>query len=58
MRSPAHRIWTLALAGALMTSACTRNKPAAPEGQEGASAKTTVEPWEPVDKSFTGCAGG
>jgi hypothetical protein len=58
MRSPTHRMWTLTLAGALATSACARSKPAAPESQEGAPAKTTVDPWEPVDKSFTGCAGG
>jgi hypothetical protein len=52
------RIWTLALAGALMTSACNRNQSAAPEGREGAPVRTTVDPWEPVDKSFRGCAGG
>ena len=49
-------IWTLALVGALATSACARSERAAPEPRQDAPGKTTIEPWDPVDKGFTGCA--
>ncbi len=46
MRPFYQRICTLALLGVLTALACTRRE------------RATVQPWEPIDKSFTGCAGG
>lgn len=54
MRSLSSRMWTLALVGALATSACACNERAAPTSQQDTPAH--FEPWDPIDKSFTGCA--
>ncbi len=58
MNSHCRRFCTLALISTLAGSACTRNDHFGPDPRKDGAAKANIMLWEPVDKSFTGCAGG
>lgn len=52
-------IGALAIGSALALSSCsTRERSATSGAAQSQTASTTPALWEPVDKSFTGCAGG
>lgn len=57
---PSHRM-TIALLGLALTAACTRKPGDRPQPISSSSDPTVaakLAAWEPVDKGFTGCAGG
>lgn len=59
MRFHRGSVGALALGSALALSSCsTKDRGATSGAAQSQPVSTTPARWEPVDKSFTGCAGG